>query len=41
MERMDDQLNVSPQRMENEDYAEWIRARMWRRVVLLFPWVLR
>ena len=30
MERMDDELDVQPQYMEDEDYAEWIRAGMWR-----------
>ncbi|KAH9949261.1 hypothetical protein B0H21DRAFT_145831 [Amylocystis lapponica] len=31
MERMDDELGVDPHMMEEEDYAEWIRAGMWRK----------
>ncbi|OBZ65899.1 hypothetical protein A0H81_14189 [Grifola frondosa] len=31
MERMDDELNVDPHLMEDEDYAEWLRAGMWRK----------
>ncbi|KAI0753517.1 hypothetical protein C8Q80DRAFT_517429 [Daedaleopsis nitida] len=31
MERMDDELGVDPQYMEDEDYAEWVRAGMWRK----------
>ncbi len=30
MDRMDDELDVDPRYMEDEDYAEWIRAGMWR-----------
>ena len=30
MDRMDDELAVDPQLMEEEDYAEWVRAGMWR-----------
>lgn len=30
MDRMDDELDINPQMMEEEDYAEWIRANMWR-----------
>ena len=30
MERMDDELDTDPRYMEDEEYAEWIRARMWR-----------
>ena len=33
MERMDDELDVDPRYMEEEDYAEWIRAGMWRCVL--------
>lgn len=31
MERMDDELGVDPHMMEEEDYAEWVRAGMWRK----------
>ncbi|RPD58142.1 hypothetical protein L226DRAFT_554139 [Lentinus tigrinus ALCF2SS1-7] len=31
MDRMDDELDVDPRYMEDEDYAEWIRAGMWRK----------
>ncbi|THG95368.1 hypothetical protein EW026_g6269 [Hermanssonia centrifuga] len=31
MERMDDELDIDPQMMEEEDYAEWVRASMWRK----------
>ncbi|RDX47454.1 hypothetical protein OH76DRAFT_1456727 [Lentinus brumalis] len=31
MDRMDDELDIQPQHMEDEDYAEWIRAGMWRK----------
>ncbi|KAI8978189.1 hypothetical protein BD414DRAFT_422170 [Trametes punicea] len=31
MDRMDEDLNVDPQYMEDEDYAEWVRAGMWRK----------
>ncbi|KAH9925914.1 uncharacterized protein BXZ73DRAFT_103084 [Epithele typhae] len=31
MERMDDDEGIDPQVMEDEDYAEWVRAGMWRR----------
>ncbi|KAI0628395.1 hypothetical protein C8Q77DRAFT_1162138 [Trametes polyzona] len=31
MDRMDDELNIDPQYMEDEDYAEWVRAGMWRK----------
>ncbi|KAH9856787.1 hypothetical protein C2E23DRAFT_882096 [Lenzites betulinus] len=31
MDRMDDELGVSPQYMEDEDYAEWVREGMWRK----------
>ena len=34
MERMDDELDIDPRYMEDEDYAEWIRAGMWRYVLL-------
>ena len=30
MKRMDDELDIDPRFMEDEDYAEWIRAGMWR-----------
>lgn len=30
MDRMDDELDIDPQMMEEEDYAEWVRASMWR-----------
>lgn len=30
MERMDDELGIDPQMMEEEDYAEWVRAEMWK-----------
>ena len=30
MERMDDELDTDPRYMEDEEYAEWIRAGMWR-----------
>ena len=30
MERMDDELDVDPQYMQDEDYAEWVREGMWR-----------
>ena len=30
MERMDDELDIDPRYMEDEDYAEWVRAGMWR-----------
>ena len=30
MDRMDDELDIDPQMMEEEDYAEWIRANMWK-----------
>lgn len=33
MDRMDDELHIQPQHMEDEDYAEWIRAGMWRYVL--------
>ncbi|TBU31928.1 hypothetical protein BD311DRAFT_716049 [Dichomitus squalens] len=31
MERMDDESDVDPRYMEDEEYAEWIRAGMWRK----------
>ncbi|GBE80887.1 hypothetical protein BKA93DRAFT_731964 [Sparassis latifolia] len=31
MDRMDDDADINPQMMEDEDYAEWIRAGMWRK----------
>ncbi|OSC98787.1 hypothetical protein PYCCODRAFT_1417115 [Trametes coccinea BRFM310] len=31
MERMEDDLNIDPRFMEDEDYAEWVRAGMWRK----------
>ncbi|KAI9060446.1 hypothetical protein FKP32DRAFT_1022852 [Trametes sanguinea] len=31
MERMEDDLNIDPRYMEDEDYAEWVRAGMWRK----------
>ncbi|KAI1791052.1 hypothetical protein LXA43DRAFT_1013204 [Ganoderma leucocontextum] len=31
MDRMDDELDVDPRYMQDEDYAEWIRAGMWRK----------
>ena len=34
MERMDDELDVDPQYMEEEDYAEWMRAGMWKCVLV-------
>ena len=34
MDRMDDEMNVDPQMMEEEDYAEWVRANMWKWVPL-------
>lgn len=33
MERMDDELCTDPLHMEDEDYAEWVRAGMWRCVL--------
>lgn len=30
MDRMDDENDIDPRMMEDEDYAEWIRANMWR-----------
>lgn len=33
MDRMDDELDVDPRYMEDEDYAEWVRAGMWRCVL--------
>ena len=30
MDKMDDEFNVDPQMMEEEDYAEWMRNNMWR-----------
>ena len=30
MERTDAKLDIDPRYMEDEDYAEWIRAGMWR-----------
>ena len=35
MDRMDDDLNIDPQMMEEEDYAEWMRDQMWRCVIML------
>lgn len=32
MDKMDDDLDIDPQMMEDEDYAEWIRMGMWRYV---------
>ncbi|OCH93455.1 hypothetical protein OBBRIDRAFT_771410 [Obba rivulosa] len=31
MDRMEDDLAINPQAMEEEDYAEWVRAGMWRK----------
>ncbi|KAI0827643.1 hypothetical protein BC628DRAFT_1515093 [Trametes gibbosa] len=31
MDRMDDELGIDPQYMEDEDYAEWVREGMWRK----------
>ncbi|KAI0821009.1 hypothetical protein BC629DRAFT_1278048 [Irpex lacteus] len=31
MDRMDDELDIDPQMMEEEDYAEWVRAAMWKK----------
>lgn len=31
MDRIDDEDHIDPSMMEDEDYAEWIRASMWRR----------
>ncbi|CAL1711973.1 unnamed protein product [Somion occarium] len=31
MDRMEDDYNIDPANMEDEDYAEWIRAGMWRK----------
>ncbi|KAI0785870.1 hypothetical protein C8Q75DRAFT_313958 [Abortiporus biennis] len=31
MDRMDDELNIDPQYMEEEDYAEWVRAGIWKK----------
>ncbi|KAI0937840.1 hypothetical protein AcW1_003891 [Taiwanofungus camphoratus] len=31
MDRMDDELNIDPHLMEEEDYMEWVRAGMWRK----------
>ncbi|EED85371.1 predicted protein [Postia placenta Mad-698-R] len=31
MDRIDDELGIDPQMMEEEDYTEWVRAGMWRR----------
>ena len=33
MDRMDDELDIDPQMMEEEDYAEWVRAGIWKYVV--------
>ena len=30
MDRMDDELGIDPQMMEDEDYAEWVRGGMWK-----------
>lgn len=30
MDRLDDELGIDPQMMEEEDYAEWVRTNMWR-----------
>lgn len=30
MDKMDDESNIDPQVMEEEDYAEWVRDNMWR-----------
>ncbi|KAI0343505.1 hypothetical protein BDW22DRAFT_1355952 [Trametopsis cervina] len=30
MDTIDDELDIDPQMMEDEDYAEWMRAGMWR-----------
>ena len=32
MDRMDDELDIDPQMMEEEDYAEWVRDGMWKYV---------
>ncbi|KAH8103532.1 hypothetical protein BXZ70DRAFT_999075 [Cristinia sonorae] len=31
MDRMEDDLDIHPQSMEEEDYAEWVRMGMWRK----------
>ncbi|KZT65398.1 hypothetical protein DAEQUDRAFT_747064 [Daedalea quercina L-15889] len=31
MDRMDDELGMNPNVMEDEDYTEWVREGMWRR----------
>ncbi|KAJ8473424.1 hypothetical protein ONZ51_g7872 [Trametes cubensis] len=31
MDRMEDDLTIDPQYMEDEDYAEWVRAGMWKK----------
>ncbi|KAI0705301.1 hypothetical protein C8T65DRAFT_708968 [Cerioporus squamosus] len=31
MDRMDDELDVDPRYMDEEDYAEWVRVGMWRK----------
>lgn len=36
MDRMDDELDIDPQMMEEEDYAEWVRAAMWKCVPTSF-----
>lgn len=36
MDRMDDDLDINPQLMEEEDYTEWVRLGMWRCAVLTF-----
>lgn len=30
MDRMEDDMTIDPQFMEDEDYAEWVRLGMWR-----------
>lgn len=34
MDRMEDDMDIHPQYMEDEDYTEWIRVGMWRYVLL-------
>ena len=34
MDRIDDELDIDPQMMEEEDYAEWVRAAMWKCVLV-------
>ncbi|KAI0090585.1 hypothetical protein BDY19DRAFT_904888 [Irpex rosettiformis] len=31
MDKIDDEVDIDPQMMEEEDYAEWMRAAMWKK----------